>query len=318
MATELLYKASQFWQTTLDVGGGINNSQTTGIILASVSGIDNVNEPGIALFSYSNPLNTSNAEWVAYKYIDGSKELQGVTRGAEGFSAKSHANGVTIAFPLSKSHINNAVNAIRSGWVGVKDTWTYASSTTITVPSGATSIYQIGDKIRLQNNGSGTYLYMTVTNVASTLLTVSGDAVPNATLTDIYYSHAGNPLGAPVTTGLSSKIITATRDLTAASGDVSYTGVGFQPTAIIAFAALGGGTEGQSWGFTDSSAAEQGITRGSNGLGYTAAALCSIEQASGALQSAVLKQYDSLGFTLTWTKTGTPTGTASLFFICFR
>lgn len=83
------------------------------------------------------------------------------------------------------------------GWVTVDDTWTYASATTITVPSGAASIYQKGDKIRFQNNNSGTYLYAHVTGVADTVLTVIGDAVPNAALTDVYYSKTDNPQGFP-------------------------------------------------------------------------------------------------------------------------
>lgn len=101
---QLLY-ANQYFTTTLNVGGGINNSQTTGIVLTDVSGLDTA-KPGIALINYSDPLSTSLAEWVEYTSINGSKELVGVTRGLEGFSAKSHSNGVTIAFPVSESHIN--------------------------------------------------------------------------------------------------------------------------------------------------------------------------------------------------------------------
>lgn len=103
-----LYYVNQFFTTTLNVGGGIDSSQTTGIVIQSVSGLD-ITKPGIALLSYTDPLNTTNCEWVTYTSINGSNELQGVTRGAEGFSAKAHANGVAIAFPLSESHINNIV-----------------------------------------------------------------------------------------------------------------------------------------------------------------------------------------------------------------
>ena len=80
------YFLNQYFTTTLNVGGGINNSQTTGIIISNVSGIDTT-KPGIALINYADPLNTSIAEWVTYISIDGAKELQGVTRGAEGSSA---------------------------------------------------------------------------------------------------------------------------------------------------------------------------------------------------------------------------------------
>lgn len=106
----ILY-ANQYFTTTLNVGGGIDNSQTTGITLAGVSGLD-ITKPGMALLSYSDPLNTSLAEWIEYTSINGSNVLQGVVRGTEGFSAKSHANGVTIAFPLTESHINRLADIL--------------------------------------------------------------------------------------------------------------------------------------------------------------------------------------------------------------
>jgi len=83
------------------------------------------------------------------------------------------------------------------GWVDANETWTYASATTITVPAGATGKYQKGDKVRFQNNDSGTYLYAYIITVANTLLTVVGDTVPNATLTDNYYSKGQTPQGFP-------------------------------------------------------------------------------------------------------------------------
>lgn len=108
------YFLNQYITTTLNVGGGINNSQTTGIIIASVSGLD-ITKPGIALANYADPLNTNIAEWITYTSINGSNELQGVTRGAEGFSAKAHSNGVSIAFPISESHINNLATGLLIG-----------------------------------------------------------------------------------------------------------------------------------------------------------------------------------------------------------
>lgn len=109
---ELLY-LNQYFTTTLNVGGGIDDTQTTGIVITGVSGLD-ITKPGVALLSYTDPLNTANCEWIIYTSIDGSNELQGVTRGAEGFSAKSHSNGVTVAFPLSESHINRLADAVNN------------------------------------------------------------------------------------------------------------------------------------------------------------------------------------------------------------
>ena len=83
------------------------------------------------------------------------------------------------------------------GWTPITGTFTYASATTINVSSGAAAIYSVGDKIRYQNNDSGTWLYDYVITIADTLLTVAGDAVPNATLTDAYYSKIEHPQGFP-------------------------------------------------------------------------------------------------------------------------
>lgn len=80
MASTKLYYANQYFTTTLSVVGGINDSQTTGIVLSGVSGLD-IAKPGIALIGYASPLDTSTAEWITYTSINGSNELQGVTRG---------------------------------------------------------------------------------------------------------------------------------------------------------------------------------------------------------------------------------------------
>lgn len=114
MAT--VYYASQYFTTQLSVVGGIDASQTTGIVLQSISGINDTSKPGIALLNYSDPLNESIAEWVKFNSINSTtKELVGVTRGAEKGSGKVHSNGVTIAFPISESHINVLADAVSIG-----------------------------------------------------------------------------------------------------------------------------------------------------------------------------------------------------------
>lgn len=127
------YFGSQYFTSNLNVGGGIDASQTTGIIISDVSGLD-ITKPGVALFNYSVPLNTTLCEWVTYTSIDGSNELQGVTRGAEGYSAKPHDNNVAVAFPLSKSHINTLSTALSIG-----GTATNAVTTTLDEDNMATN-----------------------------------------------------------------------------------------------------------------------------------------------------------------------------------
>ena len=95
--------------------------------------------------------------------------------------------------------LTHANENLRDGWISAASTWTYASASTITVPSGAASIYQKGDRIRWKQGGA--YKYGVLVAVADTLLTIAVNtdytvATPTA-ITDNYYSHQANPLGYP-------------------------------------------------------------------------------------------------------------------------
>lgn len=207
------YYLNQFISTTLATVGGIDDSQTTGIILTSVTGVETT-KPGIVCLSYSDPIDTSKAEWISYTSISVTNELQGVTRGAEGFSAKSHSNGVTIAFPISESHINNLNDAliiggsatnlatgvidddtfatasatklatsesikayVDSGWSNANQTWTREGDNSFSEPIDATLKYQKGDKIRYKQGGGWKYQYIISVGAYSggkTIMTTTG------------------------------------------------------------------------------------------------------------------------------------------------
>jgi len=98
-----------------------------------------------------------------------------------------------FATPYSIKQAGINPNVSNTGWIAVSDTWTYASSTTITVPSGAASYYQMGDRIKLTANG--VVLQNTIVKVENTLLTVAGDGLTNHSFSAIYYSHMDNPFG---------------------------------------------------------------------------------------------------------------------------
>lgn len=96
---------------------------------------------------------------------------------------------------LKSQAINTELN---NGWIFPNIIPTYASASTMTVPSGAASIYQKGDKVRFKQ-GAG-YKYMYIIGVADTVLTLTGGSdytVDNSGITDFYYSHQENPLGFP-------------------------------------------------------------------------------------------------------------------------
>lgn len=152
MTDATIYYESQYFTTTLSKVGGLNASATTGITLQSVAGIFDTTKPGIALFNYSDPLSTTVCEWIPFTSINSTtKTLVGVTRGGEGFSAKTHDNGVTVAFPHSKSHINEIADLVKGVKTGAylnqgrvtPRSNTVASSATPSINTDTTDIFTI-------------------------------------------------------------------------------------------------------------------------------------------------------------------------------
>lgn len=101
------------------------------------------------------------------------------------------------------------------GWVAVPfaDTWTYASASTITVPSGAAAKYSPGMRVKLTQT---TVKYFIITAVADTLLTVYGGTdytVANAAIAGTSYSSVKAPLGFPLDPALWTVIVEDTQRL---------------------------------------------------------------------------------------------------------
>lgn len=126
---------------------------------------------------------------------------------------------------------------------------------------------------------------------------------------------------AGVNTRLKSKTGTFTRDAAGTTANVAYTGVGFVPTSIV-FTAVISGAVHQSVGFADSAKGGKVITRAFDGNNYAnlyTDACIAIAQATGSNdQWAKVASYDSDGFTLTWTKVNSPTGSITIDYIAYR
>lgn len=213
----LLYQ-QQYFKTTLNAPVDITNSPSDidNFILTDISGIEDVTKPGEICLTFSDPLDRNYAEYIEFTSINpATKKLNGVTRAVSGFVIKTHSRNAPIAFIHTKEHINRindkllgidggvtltspVVKGSVDGWVDANETWTYASATTITVPTDATTKYQTGDKIRLVQSGTTKYFY--VVSVAVTTLTVSGGnnyALTNTAITGNSYSKAVTPQGFP-------------------------------------------------------------------------------------------------------------------------
>ena len=113
------------------------------------------------------------------------------------------------------------------------------------------------------------------------------------------------------------RLINFTRDLTAASANVSYTGVGFRPKAVII---VGVDSGHLSVGASDGAAnhaliAEDGA---SNAWVLSTLFCAAITQTVSDNQTASVLSMDPDGFTLAWTKNGAPTTTATFFALAFK
>lgn len=183
--------------TSITVGSTTNYPTDTGIIIA----IRTVDTSGVLVAGtyteWKATVTSATSLAIDAAPVYGSDQVYAAGSTTQVFiptSAKAHSDlidGIIIDHNQDGTHKDIS-------WIKPQETWTYASATSITVPSGAMSKYSVGDKIRLKQGGSYKYFY--VTAVASTALTISGGTdytLTSATITDNYYSKSTNPVGFP-------------------------------------------------------------------------------------------------------------------------
>lgn len=155
--------------------------------------------------------------------------------------------------------VANTLQNIATGWlpaVEPGESWTYASATTITVPSDATTKYSAGMLVKVSQSTGGTK-YGVITNVAATLLTVTwvgGATLANEAINNPFFSVDANPFGlggiqteqygdATVTpVKRSGGFAVGTIATGTSTGNISETGLGFQPKAVEFYFAWESGT----------------------------------------------------------------------------
>ncbi|MDD4381727.1 MAG: hypothetical protein PHE21_00045 [Candidatus Dojkabacteria bacterium] len=152
--------------------------------------------PASGTFTFNTAPSTGDIIIVMYQFSSGS------TGNADTLDGQHAPTGTIVGTTAeqtltSKTLTSPIINVSWDGWIAVTDSWAYASASTITVPSGAASRYQRGDKIKLTQT---TVKYFYIVGVADTVLTVTGGSdftVANAAITSPYYSHVENPIGFP-------------------------------------------------------------------------------------------------------------------------
>lgn len=149
-----------------------------------------------------DPTNTSKREVIFYNakgadYV--TVPSAAIGRGVSGTAQGHDVSSVVRLSDTSKyfTFLRDRIISLNTGWIPADQSWAYASANTITVPSGATAIYSVGDKIKITQT---TVKYFYVTAVADTTLTVTGGTdytVANDAITSPYYSKATSPVGFP-------------------------------------------------------------------------------------------------------------------------
>ena len=126
--------------------------------------------------------------------------------------------------------------------------------------------------------------------------------------------------------GPSYDIGTFTRDISTADGTQAVTGVGFQPTHIIFKGNVNAVAGGFSVGFDDGTARRTSAADGSNASTfidghstYDISILCrDVAGVSGASYEGKASSLDADGFTITWNKINSPTGSLVVYYMAFK
>lgn len=126
--------------------------------------------------------------------------------------------------------------------------------------------------------------------------------------------------GVEIILGTQVFVGSSTRTLSTASGNVAYTGVGFKPKAVIFLATAAGQVGGTSWGFDGPSAKTMydDYATTANTYNTTTSSILMQPATAGNYQAGSILTLDSDGFTIAWTKAGTPTGTGTFLYLCIR
>ena len=169
--------------------------------------------------------------------------------------------------------------------------------------------------------------------------TIANDAVTNAKMANMAQSTikgrasgagTGDPTDLTVAQAFAVltprfKLGNLTRNMTAASGNVAYTGVGFTPSLIVFFGCIDSTVFAATWGMTTGPAGidtncalfdNGAVVADTYAISSSVAIVLQVNAANH--QVGDLISFDADGFTLRWSKTGTPTGNGNVNYIAFR
>lgn len=166
----------------------------------------------------------------------------------------------TDVFPLDtvigtavtrKMQASNMKPYLGDGWLD-QTGWSYASASTINVPSNATLTIQKGDKVRWKQ-GAG-YKYGVITAVTATLVTIAVNTdytVANSAITDVAISRMESPFGFPARFNFTPVYTSGTGTLTTVTSDsATFTCFGTVALIRVRSTIINKGTAGDEFRYT--------------------------------------------------------------------
>jgi len=191
------------------IDGTTEQAHTAGAVIEMVWNADDWNNSVDAFLTQHTQSGTHGAITAPSAAIVGNVTASAINVGASTAitgvldeDTMSSNSAVKLATQQSIKAYVDANGSPVDGWAPATGSWTYASADAptfvITVPSGAASIYNVGDRIKLTQT---TIKYFIVTAITDTTLTVYGGTdytLVDATISLNYYSHQKAPLGFPL------------------------------------------------------------------------------------------------------------------------
>lgn len=305
-----LKKYKSLFSTTLSTGIGTGTSDT--ITPATVTGLPTDTAITLTIDRVDASGTATPSKMERIKGVVSSGNIINYVRAVDGTTEQAHTAGAVVEMVWNADDWNNAVDhlLVEHGQDGKH---TKVNGNTVTAGTDTVALLTASQTLTNKTLTSP----VINTGISGTGIAAGSDVTTGTSNTLICTPKSIGDAG--VNTRLKSKVIVATRDLTAASGDVSYTGVGFTPTSIICMGNIDGSANTISIGAADSAKSASSLEKDSNGYFYKNDILGRFSTGVGsAFQNAAVKSFDADGFTITWTKVGSPTGTAGLIFLCFR
>lgn len=318
------------------LNGAINDTTDT----ITLNNTTNLQAPGYIVINRENSAGTAtpnSREVVSYTGISGS-DLTGCDRGADGSTARSHADG-SLVETMPTVGMWNSLATILDKAVN-NDGYLKAINSPVSISRVQgiqgifTSVLSVAELQTLDITRFSTNSVASITEIRNTRL-FGGSATITTSINASGASVTGFlPSGAsgavlvsrgnetvPVYAAVPRvKVGTITRDLTAVSGNVATTGVGFKPSLVFFFTNVSnnnrmsfGADAGSSSGMTiydnlgnTDNTYDNSVSGGASILAMTS---------TGTRQFANINSLDADGFTLAWTKDGSPTGTLTIIYV---